>query len=102
MAPRDGNPSGPMFIVIATMLPSVPAAYCRIEYEPLSGAGPGLYVDFSMFCFHVPMSGFGLNIGFCEKRAVENTISDTATIRQHFMGTSFRSQLVIARQFQLF
>src|SRR5262249_34657707 len=85
-----------MFIVIATMLPSVPAAYCRTEYEPFSGGGPGLYVDFSMFCFHVPMSGFGRKTGSCERRSADSTITDTATIRLHFMETSFESQLVIA------
>src|ERR1700720_715887 len=97
MAPNDGSPPGSTFIVIATMLPSVPAAYCRTEYEPLSGGAPGLYVDFSMFCFHVPMIGLGLNDRSCARRSVDNTITDKATSRLHFMGTSFGSGLVIAK-----
>jgi hypothetical protein len=55
--PERRKPLGVDIEVTAIMEPSCPAAYCRTEREPLGGGGPGLYVDFSMFCFQVPMIG---------------------------------------------
>src|SRR4030095_15548423 len=59
MAPSEGNPVVLMLNVTATIDPSSPAAYCRTLPNPLGGGGPGLYVDFSMFCFQTPIIGFG-------------------------------------------
>ena len=77
-----------MLIVIATMLPSLPAAYCRTEYEPFGGGGPGLYADFSMFCFHVPTIKFVELGGPWARRKVDHTINVAAITRLRLIGTS--------------
>src|SRR6185436_2427013 len=74
MAPRDGSPWESILNVTATTAPLSPAAYCRTAPVPLRGGGPGLYVDFSMFCFQVPMSGLAVGgVEICA-RFVELTI----------------------------
>src|SRR4029077_8221497 len=68
------------------MLPSSPAAYSRTEYEPFGGGGPGLYVDFSMFCFQVPMIGFVVLGGPWAGSRLDHPISITPIIKLRLIG----------------
>jgi hypothetical protein len=90
MAPSEGRPCGSMFMVIATMLPSSPAAYCRTEYEPFGGGGPGLYVDFSIFCFQVPIIE-GLRAEICAKTRIGHTMSVKPAHKLRFIRTSSKA-----------
>src|SRR6476660_5824978 len=87
-----------MFSVIATIDPSSPAAYCRKYCMPFSGGGPGLYEDFSMFCFHVPIKGLNDWDGACPESAIEAKITTRPpdTIKLRFMRTSRERQFVLS------
>src|SRR5215472_1014652 len=88
MARSDGSPLRSTFIVIATMLPSSPAAYSRTAYEPAGGRpSGGSYVDRSMFCFHVPISGSDVGIGLWPALRVDHTINARIRRRPRVMGT---------------
>ena len=87
--PMMGSPSGLIVMVMATMAPSSPAAYCRTAPEPFAGGGPGSYVDFSMFCFHMPISR-SARAGPCATRTLEQAIAvtPTTTVKPRFIETS--------------
>src|SRR5712691_11478819 len=89
MAPRDGRPCGSTFIVIATMLPSEPAAYSRTENATYGGGPPGLYVDRAMFCFHVPMIKSSVCDGPWAAKRVDHAISAKPTTKLRLMETSY-------------
>ena len=61
-------------MVMAMIAPSSPAAYCRTEPEPFGGGGPGSYVDFSMFCFHIPSSRSTCAVVPCARTTLEHKI----------------------------
>src|SRR4030095_754697 len=89
-----------MVMVIATIEPSLPAAYCRMALVPFAGACPGSYVDFSMFCCHVPINSFAPDEGLCADRigahtsiVTTPTITKVRFIQTSSLGNSYRGQL---------
>src|SRR5687767_10076829 len=86
-----------MFMVTAMIEPRSPAAYCRTENEPFGGADPGSYVDFCMFCFHVPIIGFTAGAGPCAIRTVayKMSVKPPITTKQRFIEASLKVQLVV-------
>src|SRR6186997_3120994 len=96
MAPKEGNPAALTLKVTATIEPSSPAAYCRTLPTPLGGGGPGLYVDFSTFCFQMPMTGFGVGSDVGAWASREQAINaKTVKAKLRFIETSMQKALQV-------